>query len=129
MLITVVIERIVWHINVKVYMTEIFFSVFKSLIRVQNDFKNKTCQNCLKISFLKNVAGLGPNLPHSDVTLLDFVPGSVVFWLQIASKCSHSAALFAFYPAMFSNLSIAPVNKNKQGRNVSRFGLYQTIND
>ena len=44
----------------------------------------------------KNVAGLGPNLPLNDVTLLDIVPGSVVFWLQNASKCSHSAALYAY---------------------------------
>ena len=73
-------------------------------MRVQTVFK--TCLKFLKtiffggeyrlFSFKKNVAGLGPNLPHNDVTLFDIVPGSVVFWLQNASKCSHSAALFAY---------------------------------
>ena len=59
-------------------------------MRVQTDFKNKTC---LKFFPLKK---MGPNLPLNDVTLLDIVPGSVVFWLQNASKCSHSAALYAY---------------------------------
>ena len=80
------------------------FPVFKSLMCVQIDFKNKTSLKVLKTSFfgekipvfpLKNVTGLGPNLPHNDVTLLDFVPGNVVFWLQNASKGSYSAARFA----------------------------------
>ena len=70
-------------------------------MRVQNDFENKTCLKFLKTSFieennhsflLKNVAGLGPNLPHNDDTLLVIVPGRFVFWLQSASKYSHSAA-------------------------------------
>ena len=74
-------------------------------MHVKTDFKNKTCLKFLKTSFFgkntrfflqKNVAGLGPNLPHNDITLLDIIPGSVVFWLQNASKCSHSAALFAY---------------------------------
>ena len=74
-------------------------------MRVQTDFKNKTCLKFSKTSFfgekcpvfpLKNVAGLGPNLPLNDVTLLDIVPGSVVFWLQNASKCLHSTALYAY---------------------------------
>ena len=74
-------------------------------MRIKTNFKNKTCLKFWKTIFLgekyplfplKNVARLGPNLPHNDVTLLDIVPGSVVFWLQNASKCSHSAALFAY---------------------------------
>ena len=66
----------------------------------------KTCLKFLKTSFFRGkilafsftkiVAVLGPNLPHNDVTLLDIVPGSVVLWLQNASKCSHSPALFAY---------------------------------
>ena len=57
-------------------------------MRVQTDFKNKTCLKFLKTSFSgkntpfflkKNVVGLGPNLPLNDVTVLDIVPGSVVF--------------------------------------------------
>ena len=74
---------------------------------VKTDFKNKTCLKFLKTSFFlqKNVAGLGPtcNLPHNDVTLLDIVPGSVVFWLQNAWKCSHSAALFAYIWDVFES--------------------------
>ena len=72
-------------------------------MRVQNNFENKTCLKFLETSFIGEkhppfpafscfVAGLGPNLPHNDVTLLVIVPGSVVFWLQNASKYSHSAA-------------------------------------
>ena len=89
----------------KVYMTQKKFSLFRSLMRVQKDFENKTCLKFLKTTFigekyplfpLKNVAVLGPNLPHNDVTLLVIVPGSVVFWLQNASKYSRSAASFAY---------------------------------
>ena len=77
-----------------------------SFMRVKTDLKNKACLKFLKTHFLgekypvfplKNVAGLGPYLPRNDATLLsDIIPGSDVFWLQNALKCSHSAALFAY---------------------------------
>ena len=91
----------------KVYMTQKkFFLVFRSLMRVQTDFKNKTCLKFLKASFFRgkiprfSFKKMSPDwdLIYRLMTsaLLDIVPGSVVFWLQNASKCSHSAALFAY---------------------------------
>ena len=75
-------------------------------MRVQTDFKNKTCLKFLKTSFFGekiprfSFKKMSPDwdliLPLNDVTLLDIVFGSVVFWLQNASKCSHSGALYAY---------------------------------
>ena len=36
----------------KVYMTQKNFSLFRSLMRVQKDFENKTCPKFLKTSFI-----------------------------------------------------------------------------
>ena len=55
---------------------------------------------CIKHSVLMPLAGhlvslkkMSPDwdliLAHNDVTPLDIAPGSVVFWLQNASKFSH----------------------------------------
>ena len=69
---------------------------------VQTNFKNKTCLTFLKISFFRrkiptfSFKKMSLDLPHNDVTKLDIFPGSGVFWLQKASKGSHSAALFAY---------------------------------
>ena len=104
-----------------------FFSVFRSSIRLQTDFKNKTCLTFLKTIFfrgkipclLKNVAGLGPNLPHNDVSVTDIFPGCVVFWLQNASKCLHSAALFPYISDVFESFDSSSEQEQAEEKSLS----------
>ena len=104
-----------------------FFSVFRSFIPVKNDFKNKTCLTFLKTIFfrgkisylLKNLAGLGPNLPHNDVSVIDIFPGCVVFCLQNASKCLHSAALFAYISDVFESFDSSSEQEQAEEKSVS----------
>ena len=109
-------------------------------MRVQIDFfKNETCLKLLKTNLffeakyplfaLKNVAGLGPNLPHNNVTLLDIIPEScVLVTLKRFKTLIRIQQRYSFISKMSSNLSMAQAKKNKQRRQVSRRESYQTVN-
>ena len=107
-------------------------------MRVQTDFKNKICLKFLKTSFFR---GKIPRFSFKKMSLdwdliyrlmtslyLTLFPGVLCFGyktLQNVRIQQHYTAI----SEVFSNLSIAQANKNKQRRKVSRRGFYQTIND
>ena len=107
-------------------------------MRVQTDFKNKTCLQFLKTSFF------GGKIPRfsfkkmsPDWDLIYRLMTSLYLTLFSGVLCFGYKTLqnvriqqhYTLISEVFSNLSIAQANKNKQRRKVSRRGLYQTIND
>ena len=106
-------------------------------MRVQTDFKNKSCLKFLKTSFSgKNTPFFLKKMsPDWDLIYrlmtslyLTLFPGVLCFsykTLQNVRIQQH----YTLISEVFSNVSIAQANRNKQRRKVSRRGLYQTIND
>ena len=97
-------------------MYKTFFSVFRSLIRAQTNFKNKNCLKVLKNSFFgekmpafsfKKYRGSGTDLPHNDVTLLDIVPGMLCFAISRSKLTVESLAN--------SQLSVSPSGPSIEG--------------
>ena len=82
-------------------------------MRVKTDFKNKTCLKVLKTSFFRgkipafSFKKMSPDwdlIYHIMTSLyLTLFPGVLCFWSQNASKCSHSAALFAYIWDVFES--------------------------
>ena len=107
-------------------------------MRVQTDFKNKTCLKFLKTSFfgekypvfpLKKMSPDWDLIYHLMTSLyLTLFPGVLCFGYKTLQNVRIQQH-YTLISEVFSNLSIAQANKNKQRRKVSRRGLYQTIND
>ena len=101
-------------------------------MRVKTDFKNKTCQKFLKISFFGEKYPLFPFKKMSpDWDLIYHIMTSLYLTLFPGVLCFGYKTLqnvriqqhYCLISEMFSNLSIVQANKNKQRRKVSRRGL------